>query len=139
MRRRKGISVYAIRDMRIDRLVMTHPDGDHVSWLRVPHHGTLSATSGIGSVRVYLDESGSGEVKPPRSAEYLLRCLLPRKNRQYFLGCLEEEFRTVMLPEYGESWARVYYWMQTIQSLAAVGWGLLKKLVSFAAIWRAFH
>jgi hypothetical protein len=61
MRRRKGISVYAIRDMRIDRLIITHPDEDHVSWLRVPHHGTLSATSGVGSVLVYLDESGGVE------------------------------------------------------------------------------
>ena len=124
-----------MKQKKLVSLFITHPDYDHTSWLQVPHHGTLCTTS--GPVVIYLDDTGFSQVNPPPSAEFLLLCLLPRKNRQYFMGCLEEEFRTVMLPKYGESLARVHYWTQAIQSLAAVAWGLIKKLALLAAIWRA--
>ena len=117
-----------MRRQKLASLFITHPDDDHTSLLRIPHHGSLLKASAVGpSVLSYFDESGVSPFTPPRSAEYLLLCLLPRKNREYFMGCLEEEFRTVLLPKYGEFWARVYYWSQAIQSLASVGWGLIKK------------
>jgi hypothetical protein len=131
---------HEMRRQKLASLFITHPDDDHTSLPRIPHHGSLLKASAVGpSVLSYFDESGVSPFTPPRSAEYLLLCLLPRKNREYFMGCLEEEFRTVLLPKYGEFWARVYYWSQAIQSLASVGWGLIKKLASLAAIWRVLR
>jgi hypothetical protein len=129
MSRRKPTSVF-----------ITRPDEDHTSWLQIPHHGTLLRASAVSSsLVIYLDESGVTPITPPRSAEYLLLCLLPRKNREHFMGCLEEEFRTVLLPKYGEFWARVYYWSQAIQSLGSVGWALIKKLAFLVDIWKTLR
>jgi hypothetical protein len=122
-----------------NRFILTHPDSDHALWLRVPHHGSISALDGLKPSVLYLYACHSSQVDPPRFAQYLLLCFVPRKNREYLLGCLEEEFRTVLLPKYGQFWAGTYYWIQVIQSLAAVGWGLVRKLSSLAAIWRLLH
>lgn len=137
-RRKKGESRRLLFEdwSNYNRYILTHPDSDHAPWLPVPHHGSISLLDGLKPSVLYLYESGSSQVEPPRFAEYLLLCFVPRKNREYLLGCLEEEFRTVLLPKYGQFWARTYYRVQVIQSLASVGWGLLRKLASVAAIWK---
>src|SRR5216110_3757187 len=84
-----------------DVLIMTHPDSDHAQLLEMPHHGTVSAPHGLSPSVLYLHGSGLSQVEPPKFAEYVLLCFVPRKNREYLLGCLEEEFRTILLPKYG--------------------------------------
>lgn len=88
--------------------------------------------------QIHFDESVTASATPPRSAEFLLLCLLPRKNR-YLMGCLEEKFQTLLLPKYGRFYANVYYWSQALQSLAWVAWGLFKKMASLTALWRLFR
>lgn len=123
--------------MKPTYLVITHPDDDHISWLHVPHHGTAHSVGAKRSaLQIYFDESGIASATPPRSAEFLLLCLVPRKNREYLMGCLEEEFQTLLLPKYGRFYANVYYWSQALQSLASVAWALLKKMASLTALWR---
>lgn len=50
---------------------------------------------------------------PPRTAKFLL-LLIPKKNREGILGDLEEEYRTILLPEYGLRLARFYYWWHSL-------------------------
>jgi hypothetical protein len=123
--------------MKLTYLFVAHPDDDHISWLKVPHHGTALSVGAMHSpLQIYFEETVISSVTPPRSAEFLLLCLLPRKNREYMMGCLEEEFQTLLLPKYGRFYANVYYWWQVLQSLASIAWELLKKKASFAALWR---
>src|SRR5438445_12359612 len=112
MRRRKkvamppGQQVYLKRSELLlfttdfDSIVIAHPDKDHAPWLQLPHHGSGSALTGLKSSVIHLHGSGLSQVEPPRYGEYLLFCLLPRKNRVYLIGCLEDEFRRVILPTY---------------------------------------
>jgi hypothetical protein len=88
------------------------------------------------ALHIYFDESVMASATPPRSAEFLLLCLVPRKNREYLIGCLQEEFQTLLLPKYGRFYANVYYWSQVLQSLGSVAWGLIKKMASLTALWR---
>jgi hypothetical protein len=68
-----------MRRRKLASLFITHPDDDHTSWLQIPHHGTpLKAITVGSSALIYFDDSGVTTINPPRSAEYLLLCLLPR-------------------------------------------------------------
>lgn len=64
---------------------------------------------------------------PPRGAKFLL-LLVPKNHREVALGDLEEEYRTVLLPEYGAHWARFYYWWHALISLGFFVLGSLQKL-----------
>ena len=48
-------------------------------------------------------------VAPPRFPKFLL-LLIPKKNREYVIGDLEEEFQTILVPQYGYRIARCWYW-----------------------------
>src|SRR5581483_10932756 len=50
---------------------------------------------------------------PPSTARVFLR-LIPAKDREYLVGDLEEEFRTIILPRYGPAKARLWFWQQTM-------------------------
>jgi hypothetical protein len=58
----------------------------------------------------------------------LLLLLIPKEHRDGTIGDLEEEYRTVLLPEYGVRWARFYYWWHTLYSLLFFILGSLQKL-----------
>jgi hypothetical protein len=74
---------------------------------------------------------------PPRWAECLLYLLLEKRARDHLPGDLEEEFRTVMRPKFGERYARRWYCFQVLRSL----WPLLRNAsvkwlgLGFAAEW----
>ena len=53
-----------------------------------------------------------GRVKPPRAARWLLRWALPRAEREYFLGDIEEQFHAEVLPREGSAAAKRWYWRQ---------------------------
>jgi len=57
------------------------------------------------------------DAAPPRAAKLLL-LLLPPRDREGMIGDLEEEYRTVLIPEYGIRTARFYYWWHAIQTCA---------------------
>lgn len=67
---------------------------------------------------------------PPRTAKFLL-LMVPKRDREYLIGDLEEEFQTILLPEYGLRAARLWYWWQVLSSITPLYWGQLKR---FAAL-----
>lgn len=73
--------------------------------------------------------------RPPRMA-HLLLLMIPKRCREHLIGDLEEEFRTILLPEHGWFWSCVWYWGQTIQALGFYVWPLLKRILGLAAIWK---
>lgn len=146
MRKKKQSAVIEyFRSMDVKAMVLTHPDDDHLSILRIPHHGSVSAVTDTPRLRSHVIFDDLDRLVPPRNAEYLLR-LLPPKHREYLIGDLEEEFRTVMVPRYGQLGARLYYWVQTFQCLAPICWKVIKSVPLIAAgcrlvavIWRVFR
>lgn len=70
---------------------------------------------------------------PPRSAQFLL-LLIPKRNREHLIGDLEEEYRTIVLPEYGRFWAGLWYWGQTLGAIGPYLWSGLKRVLGWAAI-----
>lgn len=71
----------------------------------------------------------------PVRATYLLYTLLPKVDRQTIPGDLEEEFHTSILPKFGPRRAKIWYWTQTLTTIARcnpivkwvfVGGGILK-------------
>lgn len=54
--------------------------------------------------------------QPPSHAKFLL-LLIPKKYREYLVGDLEEEFRTVTVVDYGPTVARFLYWWQVVLAL----------------------
>jgi hypothetical protein len=51
-------------------------------------------------------------LRPPRAAAWILAALLPRANREYALGDLEEEFHRRVAGRFGLRGARAWYWRQ---------------------------
>ena len=55
-------------------------------------------------------------MSPPALATWLLSRLLPRSEREAFLGDLEESFRTEIVPARGPGAARRWYWSQALRA-----------------------
>jgi hypothetical protein len=55
----------------------------------------------------------SAAQEPPRAARFLM-LLIPPRNREGMMGDLEEEFRAILLPQYGLRLAQFYYWWHAI-------------------------
>ena len=72
-------------------------------------------------------------VDPPEHAELLLH-LVPRRDREYILGDLEEDFRTAFLPKFGPEKARRLYWWHAVRSVLAVVLGRVRWLIRVAAV-----
>jgi len=69
----------------------------------------------------------------PLSAQYLL-LLIPRKDREHIISDLEEEFHTIVLPQYGLRRAKTYYWCQTFASLAHYILPFVKRAIGVTVI-----
>lgn len=78
----------------------------------------------------------------PRQAERVPRCarfvllMIPKRSREHLIGDLEEEYWTVVLPEYGLFRARLWYWGQTVFIVSNYLWPLIKRILGMAAIWK---
>ena len=73
----------------------------------------------------------SKDSTPPMWATYLIYLLLPREDREAMLGCLEEDYRTKLLPKYGVHRARFWYWCEVGRSI----WPLLAEVFSRILSW----
>jgi len=58
------------------------------------------------------------KTKPPRVARWLLFVLLPRKNREFILGDLDEDFHRLVKQPFGLAGARRWYWTQAWKCVA---------------------
>jgi hypothetical protein len=76
----------------------------------------------------------SGQV--PSTARFLL-LLIPRKYRENLVGDLEEEFATIVFPQYGPRRAQLWYWEQVFAGLAPIAWAQVKRLAVLVFLWKA--
>jgi DNA-binding CsgD family transcriptional regulator len=74
--------------------------------------------------------------RPPEFARFLL-LLVPKKYRENLLGDLDEEFTTIVLPDYGARKARLWYWWQMIASIAPIVWAQVKRIAGLVLLWKA--
>jgi hypothetical protein len=72
---------------------------------------------------------------PPAAAKFLL-LLVPLRYREHLIGDLQEEYATVVLPEYGFRKARFWYWWQVVASVIPLLWTELKRTASVVAVWK---
>lgn len=73
----------------------------------------------------------------PLHAEKLLYLALPKKLRDSLIGDLKEEFTTWILPKFGPSFAKVWYWKQAVWSVSVVTSRQLVKLLGMAWLGKA--
>lgn len=73
---------------------------------------------------------------PSRRGRRLLLWFLPKDQREHLPGDLDEEFFTIILPELGPRYAKLWYWWQVIRSILATNkwFGWLVSLVGFGSI-----
>jgi hypothetical protein len=67
------------------------------------------------------------ELAPSKSARFV-PLLMPKTNREYLLGDIEEEYWTKVLPLYGARKARLWYWKQVVVSLLPSLWNQFKSV-----------
>ncbi|MGA3351220.1 MAG: hypothetical protein ABSC33_19500 [Candidatus Sulfotelmatobacter sp.] len=63
---------------------------------------------------------------PPKAAKFIL-LLVPKRNREHVVGDLEEEFYTVVVPEYGLRRAQMWYRWHVIIAIAPFLWAKIKR------------
>lgn len=90
----------------------------------------------VSATMTYTPSGTNGpEVKcnrPPIQAAYLLRLFLAKTEREHIPGDLEEEFNTIMVPNFGVRAAKLWYWKQVITSVAPVFRSRLGKWIAIA-------
>lgn len=79
------------------------------------------------------------ESNPLRWSEYILYLVLPKEERETVPGDLLEEYRTVILPKFGVTLARVWF----LKQVAASIWPFLKRRIlkafGLAALFKLLH
>lgn len=72
---------------------------------------------------------------PPRSAQFAL-LLIPKRNREHLVGDLEEEYRTIVLPQFGRFLARCWYFEQVTIAIGCYAWPTIKKILGLSVIFK---
>jgi len=85
----------------------------------------------LGSVLYF----GKLVVSPPKAAKFIL-LLVPKRHREHLIGDLEEEYTTIVLPEYGTTQARLWYWWQVAISVAPLVWTHIMRAEAIAWLWK---
>ena len=91
----------------------------------------------ISHRRISLHRPIAERTAPPNRAEMLLQYGLPKRDREYMIGDLEEEYRGVILPKYGSRVAARWYWWQAVRSVVAASGGRVRVWLSFGGLARA--
>jgi hypothetical protein len=74
---------------------------------------------------------------PPQTACYLLSLVLSPRDREVIVGDLIEEYRSYIIPEFGDRRASIWFWTQTARSVWPVLSRRLVKVISGAALAKA--
>lgn len=82
-----------------------------------------------------MAHSGKLANSPPKTAKFIL-LLVPKRHRENLIGDLEEEYSTIVLPEYGATRARRWYWWQVAISVGPLLWTQAKRGVAIAWLWK---
>ena len=74
----------------------------------------------------------------PRTAEYLVYFLLPKKEREAIAGDLEEEYHLIA-QKFGSRKANAWYWKQVIFSTGPIVWLRLRQIGVVAGLAELFR
>jgi len=98
----------------------------------------MHKTQGLADSIVTRIKSGdfASNSEPPSSAKFIL-LLIPRNYREHLVGDLEEEYTTIVVPEYGLRKARLWYWVQVLCSLLPLLWAQIRRMLGLIAFWRS--
>lgn len=96
--------------------------------MQVPNAYLADALIDEGRTVIQFKYSRVDAVKRAPAAAKFLLLLIPKKNREGLLGDLEEEYHTIVLPEYGLWAARRWYWWQVCISIGPLIWAKVKRL-----------
>jgi hypothetical protein len=90
---------------------------------------------GRSQLQLRLKKNGQQkmEMGPPRFAQFTL-LLIPKRSREHLIGDLEEEFRTIVLPQYGRFLARCWYFEQVAIAIGCYAWPTIKKILGLSFI-----
>jgi hypothetical protein len=94
--------------------------------------GALAILPLLAAWIALADTSAQAEGAPPRSAKLIL-LLIPIRDREHLAGDLEEEYREIVLPQYGAGRACLWYWWQVAASITPMLWSQAKRVA-----WAAF-
>ena len=72
---------------------------------------------------------------PPKAAKFIL-LLVPRRHREHLIGDLEEEYSTIVLPEYGTKKAQRWYWWHVAITVGPVMWAQIRRVAAMAWLWK---
>jgi hypothetical protein len=72
---------------------------------------------------------------PPRSAQFGL-LLVPKRNREHLIGDLEEEYRTIVQPQYGRFLAGCWYCEQVAIAIGCYVGPTIKKILGLSVIFK---
>lgn len=86
-------------------------------------------------LRASSREAGLQQDHPPRSAQFAL-LLIPKRNRAHLVGDLQEEFRTVLLPQHGRFLAQCWYWEQAMLAIGFYLWPTIKKILGLSVLYK---
>lgn len=75
------------------------------------------------------------QTNPPRSAQFAL-LLIPKRNREHLIGDLEEEYRTIVLPQYGSFLAMCWYFEQVALTIGCYAWPTIRKALGLTFFLR---
>lgn len=88
--------------------------------------------------KVRLALSNRNSLGPPRIAKFVL-LLVPARDREHLLGDLEEEYFSIVLPEYGSRAAWLWYWWQVIASVVPFLYSRLAQVAAISWLWKRSH
>jgi len=80
-------------------------------------------------------EAGTQHDAPPRSVRFVL-LLIPKRNREYLVGDLDEEFNTVILPQYSRFVAKCWYFEQVMLAIGFYLWPAIKKILGLSVLYK---
>ena len=77
--------------------------------------------------------------RPPERARFLLNLCLSRPDGEYLIGDLEEEYQTIILPEFGLRRAKLWYWKQVIWSIWPMIGSRVRRILAVGGIAKAAY
>lgn len=93
--------------------------------------GRLRAILRFRNEKERVDHPRISQSLPPKTAQFILYLVIPRKEREPLLGDLREEYETIIRPQLSLRQARIWYWVQVMTSVGPILGRRLAKLASF--------
>ena len=81
------------------------------------------------------NNSGSSIISPPKDAKFVL-LMIPKRHREHMIGDLEEEYSSIVLPQYGVRYAQCWYWWHVAESFLPFLWAHVRRVMMAVWLWK---